>query len=135
MASLVRPDLHMRTRWKQIDLALTGHDIRWALTGADGAAVRKGFFLAPETEIYADPTRLEDREVLKALVAQPAARHGNLLVIEPPGPVAFPPHDDTVRPPTAPLLLTYAELRLRGGEQANEAADMLLPELLADAQR
>lgn len=125
----------MRARWKQIERALTARDIRWALTGADGAAVRHDFFRAPETELYADPAQFEERELLTALVAQPAARYGNLRVIDPPGPLALPPEGNTLRPPTAPPLLIYAELRLRGGEQANEAADMLLPELLADAQR
>jgi hypothetical protein len=128
-------ETNMRDRWQQLERALTGRDIRWALTGADGAAVRQDFFLAAETELYADPTQFEERDVLKALVAQPAARHGNLRVIEPPGPLAFPHNDDTRRPPTAPLLLIYAELRLRTGEQANEAADMLLPELITHAQR
>ena len=128
-------ETQMRARWEQLNRVLTRRAIRWALTGADGAAVRKDFFRAPDTEIYADPRQLENREVLKELVAQPAARHGNLVVIEPPGPLALPPKETTAVPPTAPVLLTYAELRLRGTEQANEAAEMLLHELLVDAQR
>jgi hypothetical protein len=75
---------------------------------------------------------LDDREVQKALVAQPAAREGNLLVIEPPGPLAVPDAiDETI--PAAPDLLAYAELRYRGTGQAAEAADLLLPRVLADA--
>lgn len=30
----------LRARWQQLERALTGRDIRWALTGADGAAAR-----------------------------------------------------------------------------------------------
>jgi hypothetical protein len=123
----------MRTRWTQLNDELTRRAVPWALTGADGAAVHKDFFQAAETEIYADPRQLEDRDILKALVAQPAVRQGNLRVIEPPGPLALA-QKGKGGPPTAPLLLIYAELRLRGTEQANEAAEMLLPELLADAQ-
>jgi hypothetical protein len=54
-----------------------------------------------------------------------------LLVIEPPGPLAIPPIDDAV--PAAPDLLVYAELRYRGTEQAQEAAELLLPHVLGDA--
>lgn len=124
-------DTEMRARWERLDHVL---QTPWALTGADGATIRNDFFRAPETEIYADPERLEDRDALRALVAQPAARQGNLRVIEPPGPLALPRAGEAPHPPTAPLLLIYAELRLRGTDQANEAADMLLPDLLADAQ-
>jgi hypothetical protein len=75
---------------------------------------------------------LEDRETQKALVAQPATRGGNLLVIEPPGPLAIPEAaTNAVR--IAPDLLAYAELRYRGTGQALEAAEMLLPKLLGDA--
>ena len=59
----------------------------------------------------------------------------------PPAPVAIPAHDTpggaalpAQAPPVAPLLLVYAEFRLRRTDQANEAADLLLPELLADAR-
>ena len=127
-------ETQMQARWKQLDDVLTRRAIPWALTGADGAAVHKDFFQAAETEIYADPRQLEDRDTLKALVAQPAVRQGNLRVIEPPGPLALAQNEKGGHPPTAPLLLIYAELRLRGTEQANEAAEMLLPDLLADAQ-
>jgi hypothetical protein len=70
--------------------------------------------------------------VQKALVAQPAARGGNLLVIEPPGPLAIP---DTApgELPLAPDLLAYAELRYRGTGQALEAAELLLPKVTGDA--
>ena len=78
---------------------------------------------AEETEIYAPFRLLEDREVQEALIAQPAARRGNLLVIEPPGPLAIP-KTDTDGVPTAPALLVYAELRYRGTGQALEAADL-----------
>lgn len=105
---------------------------RWALTGADAAARRDQYFRAAETEIYAPVTLLDDRDVQKALVAQPAARGGNLLVIEPPGPMAMP---KTARDevPVTPDLLAYAELRYRGTDQALEAAELVLPRVLADA--
>ena len=51
----------------------------------------------------------DDREILKRLVAQPAARGGNLLVIEPPARVATPGGAEN-QLPVAPDLLAYAEL-------------------------
>ena len=123
-----------RARWQQLDRTLRRHAVPWALTGADGVAVRDRFLVVRETEIYVDPNRFENRDLLKALVAQPAARQGNLRVIEPPGPLAVPPLRDVGDLPTAPPLLLYAELRARGGEQANEAAEMLLPQLSANAE-
>ena len=104
----------------------------WALTGADAAGQRDHYFRAEETEIYAPVRLLDDRDVQRALIAQPAARDGNLLVIEPPGPLAIP-QADTVGVPTAPGLLVYAELRYRGTGQALEAAELLLPQVLGDA--
>lgn len=110
---------------------LTEHGTPWALTGADAAHRRTHFFRAEETEIYAPIGPFEDRAVQKALVAQPATRAGNLLVIEPPGPLALPQvGQDGV--PVAADLLAYAELRYRGTEQAHEAADLLLPMVLND---
>jgi len=103
----------------------------WALTGADAADRRTHFFRAEETEVYAAVGLFEDRAVQKALVAQPAVRAGNLLVIEPPGPLAIPQAADE-GVPVAPDLLAYAELRYRGTEQALEAADLLLPLVLND---
>ncbi len=103
----------------------------WALTGADAADRRTHFFRAEETEIYAPVGLFDDRAVQKALVAQPAVRAGNVLVVEPPGPLAIPPTaNDGI--PVAPDLLAYAELRYRGTEQALEAADLLLPMVLLD---
>ena len=122
-----------RARWQQLDRTLQRHAVPWALTGADGAAVRGRFLVVRDTEIYVDPNHFENRDLLKELVAQPAARLGNLRVIEPPGPLAIPLLQDVGDLPTAPPLLLYAELRARGGEQANEAADMLLPQLTANA--
>jgi len=105
--------------------------IRWALTGADAADRQTHFFRAEETEIYAPVAVFEDRGVQRALVAQPAVRAGNLLVIEPPGPLAIPPAAQA-DVPVAPALLAYAELRYRGTDQALEAADLLLPQVLND---
>jgi hypothetical protein len=75
---------------------------------------------------------MEDGPLLKALTAQPAARGGNLLVIEPPGHIAIPGEDADDRLPIAPDLLAYAELRYLGTGQAIEAAEMFLPRLLDD---
>ena len=106
----------------------------WALTGADAAGRHTPFFRADETEIYAPARVLEDREAQKALVGQPAARGGNLLVIEPPGPLAIAGEtDDDLS--VAPGLLAYAELRYRGTGQALEAAELFLPQVLDDAAR
>ncbi len=140
----LRPKLHdrhfqmregdMRARWGRLDEVLTARGVRWALTGADAAAIGADFLRAAETEIYVAAGAFEDREILTALPAQPALRSGNLRVLDPPGPLAFPAPDDERHPPRAPLLLAYAELRLRGTEQANEAADMILPQVLEDAR-
>ena len=116
---------------KQLDAVLKKQGVKWALTGADAAEQRKRFFRAEETEIYVAPHVVENRDTQKALLAQPAVRHGNLLVIEPPGPVATLARA-AEGPPLAPELLIYAELRYRGTEQAMEAATMILPQVLND---
>ena len=103
----------------------------WALTGADAASQRQTFFRAEDTEIYAPVLAFDDRDVQKAIVAQPSARGGNLLVIEPPGPLAIPETDEAALP-VAPDLLAYAELRYRGTGQALEAAELLLPSVVGD---
>lgn len=117
---------------QRLQRVMVEHAQPWALTGADAAELRTHFFRAEETEIYAPLRALEDRDTQKALVAQPAARDGNLLVIEPPGPLAMPGELDHGIP-VAPDLLTYAELRYRGTEQALEAAELLLPRVLDHA--
>jgi hypothetical protein len=117
--------------WAQLDAVLRARAQPWALTGADAAERRTRFFRAEETEIYAPIQALEDRDTQKALVAQPAVRGGNLLIIEPPGPLAIPEAADAGLP-VAPDLLAYAELRYRGTGQALEAAERLLPRILDD---
>ena len=120
--------------WPRLQQVLAERGQPWALTGTDAAERRTLFFRADETEIYAPVRALEDREAQKALVAQPAARGGNLVVIEPPGPLAIAGEvDDDF--PVAPALLAYAELRYRGTSQALEAAELLLPKVLDDAAR
>lgn len=116
--------------WQRLRTVMGGEP--WAITGADAAERRTHFFRTDETEIYAPLRALEDRDTQKALVAQPAARGGNLLVIEPPGPLAIPGEPDGDFP-VAPNLLAYAELRYRGTEQALEAAELLLPRVLNHA--
>lgn len=116
--------------WERLSTVLRKQKVRWALTGADAAERRTHFFRAEETELYAPLHAMEDRLIQKALMAQPAARGGNLLVIEPPGPLAIPGKATVDRLPIAPDLLTYAELRYRGTGQAIEAAEMFLPRLL-----
>lgn len=118
--------------WQRLQTVMAEHAQPWALTGADAAERRTHFFRTEETEIYAPLRALEDRDTQKALVAQPAARGGNLLVIEPPGPLAMPGEPDHDFP-VAPDLLAYAELRYRGTEQALEAAELLLPRVLDHA--
>lgn len=115
--------------WKRLKDVMAERRQPWALTGADAAALRTQFFRAPETEIYAPVHALDDRDTQRALTAQPAARTANLIVIEPPGPLAIPEHIDHA-PPAAPDVLAYAELRYRGTDQAQEAADLLLPRVL-----
>jgi hypothetical protein len=117
--------------WERLGEVLGKRDVRWALTGADAAERQTNYFHAEDTEVYAPVAVFDDREVLKRLVAQPAARGGNLLVIEAPAPAATP--DGTGKqPPAAPPLLAYAELRYRGTEQALEAAETLLPAVMDD---
>lgn len=117
--------------WARLRTVLAERGQRWALTGADAAGMHDPYFRAEETEIYAPIRVLDEREAQKALMAQPTARGGNLLVIEPPGPLALPQiHGNAV--PTAPDLLAYAELRYRGTGQALEAAELLLPKVLGD---
>jgi hypothetical protein len=117
--------------WNQLRATLAERGQLWALTGADAAERRFHFFRAEETEIYAPIRAFEEREVQRALVAQPAGRGGNLLVIEPPGPLAVPAAVGEAIP-VAPDLLAYAELRYRGTGQALEAAGLLLPVVLGD---
>ena len=117
--------------WARLRAGLADRGQPWALTGADIAERSTHFFRAEETEIYAPIRTFEERDVQKALIAQPAGRGGNLLVIEPPGPLAIPMTvDDAI--PMAPDLLAYAELRYRGMGQALEAAELLLPKVLGD---
>jgi hypothetical protein len=117
--------------WARLRAALAARAQPWALTGADAAELRTHFFRADETEIYAPIRAIEERDVQRALVAQPAVRGGNLVVIEPPGPLAVPATVDGAIP-VAPDLLAYAELRYRGTGQALEAAEILLPKVLGD---
>lgn len=118
--------------WARLHAALAERGHPWVVTGADAAELRTHFFRADETEVYAPIRAIEERDLQKALVAQPAARGGNLLVIEPPGPLALPAAVGA-SVPAAPDLLAYAELRYRGTAQALEAAEMLLPRVLGDA--
>ncbi len=121
-----------REIWARLETVLRAHAQGWALTGADAAERRTHFFRAEETEIYAPTRALEDRETQKTLVAQPAVRGGNVLVIEPPGALAIPEAAEGGLP-VAPDLLVYAELRYRGTGQALEAAETLLPRVLDHA--
>lgn len=118
--------------WARLQAVLTERGHPWGLTGADAAARRNAFFRGEDTEIYAAVAIFDNRDIQKALVAQPAVREGNLLVIEPPGPLALPNVVGHTMP-VAPDLLTYAELRYRGTGQAAEAAELLLPTVLRDA--
>ena len=124
-----KPDI-----WERLREVLGKRKVRWALTGADAAERCTHFFRAEETEIYAPVGAFDDRTLQKELVAQPAARAGNLLVIEPPAPTATPP-GMVNEPPMTPDLLAYAELRYRGTAQALEAAEIVLPAIIGDDAR
>jgi hypothetical protein len=117
--------------WERLRVTLAERGHPWALTGADAAERRTRFFRGDDTEIYAPIRPFEERDVQKALIAQPADRGGNLLVIEPPGPLAIPTVDGEDIP-MAPDVLTYAELRYKATNQAVEAAEVLLPKILGD---
>jgi len=115
--------------WARLQTVFADLERPWALTGADAAQRRANFFRAEDTEIYAPIEAVENRDTQKALVAQPAERGGNLLIIEPPGPFALSGETEAGLP-VAPDLLTYAELRYRGTGQALEAAEQFLPRVL-----
>jgi hypothetical protein len=136
----LRPGL--KQRWIQIQApgkqdilqrlatAFVDHEVPWALTGA-GAAERATHYLRTEyTEIYAAVELFDNRDLLKTLGAQPGAKHGNVLIIEPPAPLAIGAAVVENDIPVAPPLLVYAELRYRGDEQALEAAEILLPKVM-----
>ena len=141
-ADLLRPKLVQRSfqmkitdkaqRWRRLREVLAKNDIAWTLTGADAALLTDPHLRTDQTEIYAPPDEFEDPALLRELQAQPAVT-GNLQVIEPPAPIAL--QDDTGRQdaPAAPLVLVYAELRYRDDDQANEAAELLLPQVLERA--
>lgn len=118
--------------WQRLQTVLAERHHAWALTGADVAERRTRYFRTEDTEIYVPLRVLDDRETQKALVVQPAAHAGNLVAIEPPGPLAIPAMN-AKGIPVAPNLLAYAELRYRGTQQALEAAELLLPMILGDA--
>lgn len=116
-------------RWERFGRVFATHGIGWALTGADAAYLLEPHLRTAETEIYAKLDHVDDRDVLRALEMQPAVR-GDVIVIEPPAPIVLPETTPQAGPPIAPDLLTYAELRYRADDQANEAADLLLPRVL-----
>jgi hypothetical protein len=117
--------------WARLEHVLRERGLPWTLTGADAANQRQAFFRAEDTEIYAPVLAFDDRDLQRALMAQPSARGGNLLVIEPPGPLAVP-GTGAATLPVAPDLLAYAELRYRGTSQALEAAELLLPSVMGN---
>jgi hypothetical protein len=123
---------NMPERWRHLREVLAKHDIRWALTGGGAALLTDPHLRMDQTEIYAPTERFDEPDLLRELQVQPAVT-GNMQVIEPPAPIAL--EGDTNRPeaPMAPLLLVYAELRYRNNDQANEAAELLLPQVIERA--
>lgn len=117
----------------RIRKVLTPKRIQWQLTGADAGERITHHYRAAQTEIYAVPELFGDPVLLKALTAQPVQRAGNLWVIQTPAPVATTAAQAVKGVPMAPTLLVYAELRYQGTDQALEAADLLLPKVIADA--
>jgi hypothetical protein len=121
--------------WSRLERVLAKYQVGWTLTGADAAERMTNHFRAENTEIYAPLDAFDNRALLQGLRAQPAARFGNLLVVEPPAPLVISPATAMSRKtPIAPPLLVYAELRYRGTDQALEAAELLLPRLTGDAE-
>lgn len=115
--------------WQRLARTFLEHDVRWALTGADAAERATHYFRTEYTEIYAPVDLVDNRELLHNLGAHPGAKHGNVVVIEPPAPLAINAAVVEDGIPVAPGLLVYAELRYRGDAQALEAAEILLPKL------
>jgi hypothetical protein len=115
--------------WRRLANTLGEHGLPWALTGADAAERATHYFRTEYTEIYAAVDLVDNRDLLHHLGAQPGAKHGNIVVIEPPAPLAIKAAVEENGVPVAPLVLVYAELRYRGDAQALEAAEILLPKL------
>jgi hypothetical protein len=115
--------------WQRLADTFAERDVPWALTGADAAERATHYFRTEYTEIYAAVDLFDNRDLLHNLGAQPGAKHGNILVIEPPAPLAINVAATEDGIPIAPALLVYAELRYRGDAQALEAAEILLPKL------
>ena len=131
---LIQRNFQMRVvdkpeRWRQLTDVLGKHNVHWALTGVDAALLTNPHLRAEQTELYAAPEQFEDPALLRQLQIQPAIG-GNLQVIEPPGPIALEHERDLTGIPVAPVLLAYAELRYRNNDQANEAAELLVPRVL-----
>lgn len=106
---------------------LKAHHIAWCTTGATAALTLTHYYQTDVIEIYAAPGTITDA-VARELRAQPAPNDANLVFIEPPIPnLVRHAAQKTVAFPTAPALLAYAELRYAGTDQANDAAELLLP--------
>ncbi len=119
-------------RWRHLREVLAKHDIRWALTGGGAALLTDPHLRMDQTEIYAPTERFDEPDLLRELQVQPAVT-GNMRVIEPPAPIALEGDANRPEAPMAPLLLAYAELRYRNNDQANEAAELLLPRVIERA--
>lgn len=120
-------------RWRRLTDVLAKHDLRWALTGVDAALLTDPHLRAEQTDLYAPPERFDEPDLLRELQVQPAVA-GNLHVIEPPAPIALQRETDHPDVPVAPMVLAYAELRYLNNDQANEAAELLLPRVLDRAK-
>lgn len=120
-------------RWRRLTDVLAKRDVRWALTGADAALLTDPHLRVEQTELYAAPERFDEPDLLRELQMQPAIG-GNLQVIEPPAPIALQREADQPEVPVAPIALAYAELRYLKNDQANEAAELLLPRVLDRAK-
>lgn len=142
-ADVLRPKLIQRNfqmkivdkpeRWRRLTEVMAKHDVRWALTGADAALLTDPHLRAEQTELYAPPERFDEPDLLRELQVQPAIA-GNLHVIEPPAPIALQREPDHPEVPVTPIVLAYAELRYLNNDQANEAAELLLPRVLDRAK-
>lgn len=118
-----------RERWQRLTDVLRERGVQWTLTGGDAALLIDPHLRVDRTELYAYPQQFEEPALQRELQLQPAVG-GNVQIIEPPGPIALQRDPEAPLFPVAPTLLTYAELRYRNDDQANEAAELLLPRVL-----
>jgi hypothetical protein len=117
---------------KRVNDVLMHHEIPWCATGAAAALQLTHYYQTNVVEIYATQRAITD-PIARELQAQPTKGEANFVVIEPPIPTLLAGAEaQQAAIPIAPPVLVHAELRYHGTEQANDAAELLLP--LIEAQ-